>query len=290
MSNDSAAPRTATFDPTVHQALLSGGAGVINESTALVIDSDTMYEEGGVMVSQIKGSQKRIEEAKESLLKPVRELDRAIRAMFDPAIKAREAAEAGIKAKMIAYRQRRQDEALAAQRAAEETARKERERLEQQAVAAKAKADQEAAEATRKAAEAEAARVKAVAEGDAKAAAKAAGEAAKLTEQAAQKTEHGERQAAELSERAALTSVQVAAPAAAPKAAGTSVRMKWKARIKNKNALLASVMKNPEAFIHLVDINESKLNQMANAQGKGIEAVLDGIEAYQDMNLASKAA
>jgi membrane protein involved in colicin uptake len=283
-------PKTVMFNPTDHMALLEQGRTVLTDANDLVVDSDVMYNEAGELRAQLKTSIKRIEAAKESLLKPVRELDRAIRSLFDPALKNREAADSALEAKQITYRRRKEEEAAAARRAAEEAARKERERLEREAAAARAKAEQEAAEARRKAAEAEAARQKAEAEGNRRAAAAAAAQAAKLNEQAQQKTDAGERAAAELSERAQLASVAAAPVVEAPKAKGESVRRPWKARIKNPDALLASIAKNPAAYRHLVEFNEGALNKMAGAQQKGLEAVLDGIEVYQDMVLGQKAA
>ena len=283
-------PKTVMFNPIDHMAVLESGKTFVAEATDIVVDSDVMYDEAGQLRAQLKTSIKRIETAKETLLKPVRELDRAIRNLFDPALKHRMAVDDALEVKQITYRRRKEAEAEAARRAAEDAARKERERLEREAAAARAKAEEEAAEARRKAAEAEAARQKAIAEGNKRAAADAAARMAKLNEQADQKEAAGERAAAELSERAQLASVAAAPAVEAPKAKGESVRRPWKARIKNADALLASIAKNPAAYRHLVEFNEGALNKMAGAQQKGLEAVLDGIEVYQDMVLGQKAA
>lgn len=284
-------PRTVVFDPSAHAALLQNGKTVLVEASELVIDSDTMYEEGGQILAQVKGSIKRLEDAKEQLLIPLRAVDKAIRNLFDPGITERKRVEASLKAKMIAYSDKKAAEAEAARRAAEEATRKEKERLEREAAAARAKAEQEAAAARKAAEEAEAARKAAEESGNKRAAAAAAAQAAKLAEQAEQKQEAGERQAAALQEQAALTSVHTFAPVtAAPKATGTGIRRPWKARVTNKELLLKAIAANFAAYGHLVDINDSALNKMAGAQQKGLEAVLPGLECYQDATMSSRAA
>lgn len=281
-------PLTATFNPTNYLTVLSAGMASIAEAEALVIDSDTMYEEAGELLSRVKGSKKQIEEAQESLLKPARGMVEAIRGFFKPGIERRAAIEETLKKKMIGYTDLKAKEAERIRREAEEATRKEKERLEREAAAAKAKADAEA-EAKRRAAEqAEADRVKAEREGNTRAAAKAAADAARLREEADQREAAGMRKAEDLQERAALTSTQPALVAEAPKAAGTAIRRPWKARVKDKAALIACIAANPAAYQHLLDVNESALNKMAGAQQKGLEAVLLGVECYQDAQMSSR--
>lgn len=286
----SEAKKTVVFNPSDHMALIQGGGAMLEEARALVVDSTVMYEEAGAALAQVKGSIKRIETAKESLLKPVRELDRAIRSLFDPALKAREAVEIELKNKQTLYLRKVDEERAAAQRVADDNARKERERLEREATAAKAKADTEADAARKRAAEAEEAKKRAEAEGNTRAAAAAAATQAKAEEEERQKREAGERRQAELQEQASLTSAAVVNTVDIPKAAGSSVRRPWKVRVTDRNALLASIAANPAAYGHLVEIDEGKLNKMAGAQQKGLEAVLKGIEVFQDVTIAQKAA
>jgi predicted DNA-binding transcriptional regulator len=282
-------PLTATFNPTSYLTILQGGATALAEAEALVIDSDVMYEEAGDVLARVKGSKKQIEEAQESLLKPARAMADAIRSFFKPGIERRAVVEDTLKRKMIAYADAKAKEAERIQREAEEAVRKERDRLEREAAAAKAKADAEAEAKRREADEAERRRKEAEATGNTRAAAAAAAQAAKLKEEAEQKQAAGERKAEELQERAALTSTQVSAPApSAPRAAGTSIKRPWKARVQDKAALIQSIAANPAAYLHLIDVNESALNKMASAQQKGLEAVLNGVECYQEAGMSSR--
>lgn len=278
------------FKPGDHVAMLESGRHVMLEAGALVVDSAAMYEEAGVVLAQVKGSIKTLEAEKEKLLSPIRALDRAVRALFDPAINGRKAIEEMLKGKQTVYLRKCEEERAATQRAAEDAARKERERLEREAAAATARANQEAEAARLRAEEAEAARQKAVADGNARGAAAAAAAKAKAEAEETQKREAGERQAAELQERAALTSAQPVHETALPTAKGSSVRRPWKTRVTDKAALIQSIAANPQAYMHLVEIDEGKLNKLAGAQQKGLEAVLKGVEVYQDITIAQKAA
>lgn len=282
-------PKSVVFDPTETRALLESGKGAMLDARTIVVDSHAMYEEAGAVCATVKGSIKLLEDEKEKLLIPVRAIDRAIRSLFDPAINARKAVETDIKNKQTAYLRVCEEQRAAAQRAADEATRKERERLERDAAAAKAKGDQEAEAARKRAEEAELARKKAEADGNGRAAAAAAAAVAKANEEARQKEEAGARQAAELHERAAMTSSQSVAEAL-PTAKGGSQRRPWKAKVVDKAALIRSIAANPEAYMHLLDIDEGKLNKMAGAQQKGLEKVLNGIEVFQDITLAQKAA
>lgn len=287
MDNDSQ-PISATFNPGQYLTILQAGSTALAEAEALVIDSDTMYEEANELLQRVKGSKKQIEDAQEGLLKPARDMANAIRNFFKPGIERRQAVEDTLKKKMIVYADAKQKEAERIRREAEEAARRERERLEREAVAARAKAEAEA-EAKRKAAEEEERKRREAEEaGNQRAAAAAAAAAAKLREEAEQKAAAGERKADELQERAALTSTVVAPIAAAPKAAGTAIKRPWKARVKDIDDLIDSIAANKAAYRHLIEINEGALNKMAGAQQKGLEAVLKGVECYQDAQMSAR--
>lgn len=279
---------SATFNPNDQQAILQSAFTAIEEAKGIVIDSNLMYEEAGGTLAVIKGSIKKIEDAKESLLKPVREVDRAIRALFDPALAVRKEAETTVKRAMLTYTAEQERQAQEARRQAEEVARRERERLEAQAAAERAKADQEAADKRRKAEEADRQQQVAITAGNAKEAARAAAAAAKAREEADAKEAAGMRQQAELSERAQLVSVQAETVEVA-KFKGASVRKKWKAKVTDKVKLVAFIGQNPQ-FLNLLEVDESALNKMAGAMEKNLESTLPGIEVYQEAIMGSRSA
>lgn len=279
---------SATFNPQDQQAILQGASHALAEAQGIVIDSNLMYEEAAGTLATIKGSIKQIEEAKESLLKPVRAIDRAIRDLFDPALNARKEAESTIKRSMLTYTADQERQQQEDRRQAEDAARREREKLEAQAAAERAKAEAEAAEKRRQAEEAAAAHRAALAAGNAKEAAKAAAAAARAREEADAKEAAGLRQQAELNERAQLISVQAETVDVA-KVKGASVRKKWKAKVTDKAKLIAFIGANPQ-FLNLVEIDESALNKMAGAMEKNLEATLPGVETYQESILGSRSA
>lgn len=279
---------SATFNPNEQQAILQSASTAVAEAKDIVIDSNLLYEEAGGTLAVIKGSIKKIEEAKESLLKPVREVDRAIRALFDPALAVRKEAETTIKRAMLTYSAEQERKAQEARRQAEEVARREREKLEAQAAAERARADQEAAEKRRKAEEADKQQQAAIAAGNARAAATAAAAAAKAREEADAKEAAGMRQQAALSERAQLVSAQPEEVETA-KVKGASIRKKWKARVTDKATLVAFIGQNPQ-FLNLIEVDESALNKMAGAMEKNLESTLPGIEVYQEAILGSRSA
>jgi multidrug efflux pump subunit AcrA (membrane-fusion protein) len=246
----------------------------------LAIDSDPVYEAAASDLAKAKAMVKAIEDERMDLTRPLDELKAKIMDKYRPAKEVCAAVIALIEPKMLAYRKRKQEEAEAERRRQEELARLERERLEREAAEARRKAEEEAAAARRKAQE-EAQKL--AAEGRAR-------EAEEARQRAEREAQDGiaaaEAHAAELQQTAAIV---VAAPSSisAPRAAGTSVAGTYKGRVVDKQAFIAFVAKNP-MYADLLDVNQSGLNAMARSLRKNLR--LDGIEAYLDESIRSRAA
>lgn len=83
----------------------------------------------------------------------------------------------------------------------------------------------------------------------------------------------------------AQAAVAAVAPAAVvPRAAGVSMRKTLKARVTDKAAFVAFVAES-SSLLELIDINETKLNQMARALGGHLN--YPGVEVIEDRTLAA---
>lgn len=241
-------------------------------AAALVIDSPEMK---AVAASDLRSLQARlaaIEEQRTGIVKPLNDVVKRVNDLFrSPAARLNDAVSI-IKGKILAYDREQARIAEEARRRAEEEARKERERAAAAAAAAQAKAEKEARELRERAAAAAAAGREA--------------EAAKLESKADSREEAGAEKAAELTMQA-NAAVHVAAPPPPPKVAGLSTRKKWKGVVKDKAKFVAFVAANP-AFLHLLDVNETALNQFA-ASTKGA-ADMAGVTFFEDEILSSRRA
>ena len=163
----------------------------VEEARAYTIDSPQMAEVVNGELRKTKERLKSVKDWRERFLKPVRELQDAAAALFNPAIKALEAAEATYKAALIDWTKKEEERAAAERRAAEEKARKEKAEADRLAAVERAKAE----EARRKAAEeariAEEARKKA-AEARRRGGAAARGAAGEADRRAGERGRHGE--------------------------------------------------------------------------------------------------
>ncbi|MCA3230971.1 MAG: hypothetical protein INH06_01420, partial [Cupriavidus sp.] len=185
-----------------------------------------------------------------------------------------EQAESTLKGAMLTYDREQQRKAEEARREAERKAREERERIEAEAREAARKAKEEA-DLIAKEAEAAA----------------AAGDNVKAEELAIRAENTVAAGAAEAEAIAITAEMVVAAPVpiatAAPKISGLSTRQNWKARCTDKMALIRFIAEHPE-HQHLLDINQSALNQLAKAQKDAMK--LPGVEAYPDAVMSARAA
>ncbi len=239
---------------------------------AMKIDSPIMYEAAGDELRTIKGRIKSLDSERDGLVRPLNETVAKINALFKRPIGLLQQAELAMKGAMLTYQQEEERKAAEARRAAEEAARKERERIEAEAAAARAKADAEAAELRRKAEEA-------AAKGNVT-------QAAKLESKAESRETAASERVAELTmQSAAVTYAPVSTPVV--RASGTSIRSTWKAECTDKAKLVAFVAANPQ-FLNLIDINQSGLSQLAKATKGAIQ--IDGARFWEDKQLAARAA
>lgn len=119
-------------------------------------------------------------------------------------------------------------------------------------------------------------------------------EAEEAQRAAAQRAAEAERAAAQAGDAQAAMEAAVAAidaqvqmvvsTPAAPKAAGVSVRKTVKARVTDKAAFVKFIAES-SSLLELVDINESKLNQMAKALGGHLN--YPGVEVFEEKTLAA---
>jgi hypothetical protein len=267
----------------------------------------------------IKTLQKRVEECRVSEVTPFNVIVKATNDKYRPAAEYLANAESILKSKIsgwMALEKKRTDEL---QRIADEAARLERVRLEnqareqrelaakaarevlaaQEAIATAARQKQEAEEAVSRANQmaldadqhdnAEQAQL-AFAEIEK---ANLALSQARLIEDNAYHTEstvvadHGA--AIEQAAVSSMTALAVTATSkSAQKVSGISSKTAWKARITNKAAFLKYVAENPERCADWVEIKMTPLNGLAKAMKETME--IPGVEAYPDISIAARAA
>lgn len=228
-------------------------------ATEYRVTTQDQYTAAGDELGRIKAAQKRLDETRKGLTKPLDESKRRIMDFFRAPAEKLAQAEKAIKSACLTYQQEQDRIRREEQRKADEAARKERERLERQRIAAEQKAREKEAELRRQAAEANAAE-------RAKIEAKMQAEADKA---AAKQTEIEERQAA------------VTAPVIhrePPKVEGMSTRKVWKFRIKDAAAI-------PREYLA---VDEVKIRKVVQAL-KG-DTQIAGVEVYSEESIASRAA
>jgi colicin import membrane protein len=223
------------------------------------------FEEAASYLKTIKGVIAQIDDAEERIKRPLMEGLAELRKQAKDARQPYLETEVRVKAALLKYSQAQEAIRLAAQRKADDAARKERERLQAIADEARAKAVKEAQE-RREAAEREA----------------AAGreeEAARMRDQAARMEARGEAKAEQFEGRA-QAQVAPVIQSEAPKVAGITKRDNWCCRIKDKTKL-------PEAF-KIPD--EPKINKAVRSLKLEALDLLGGpeaVEIYNDPLIAS---
>ncbi|MFC3107433.1 hypothetical protein ACFQAT_07940 [Undibacterium arcticum] len=285
-------------------------------ANAFVVDSIEMHGAAADDLKGVKTLQKRIEDQRTEQVGPLNKEVKRINDEYREPAQWLADAEAVLKSKMLTFQQDEQRKAAALQRIADETARKERQRIEAEARAAQEEIDRQAREVAAQQAKAEQERrdaeaAKAQAEADAKAAAeagdKAAAEKAQAAIDAANKSEadavaakqaaeqaqvDAEASAAQSYENIAaleLSAVVMTAPAVQTmsKVSGISTSKTWKARITDKAALLAFIATHPEC-LDWVDVKMTPLNGMAKALKNNMN--IPGVEAYAEETMSARAA
>jgi hypothetical protein len=221
------------------------------------------YAAGATDLQQVKAAQKRLEETRTSITKPMNDALRRVNDFFRGPTERLAAVERVLKAQLVKFADEQERIRREEQRKADEAARKERERLEAQAREAERKA-REKAEADRKAAEAAAA-------------AGRAEEAAKLAARAAATEEKAAAKADDLALRAATTVAAVIAREP-PKVAGVSTREVWKFEITDPAAV-------PREYLV---VDEARIRKVVQAL-KG-DAKIAGVRVYAERQMAAGAA
>lgn len=243
--------------------MLAKANGVAKLVEVTEITDAESYQAAGTLLQIITKSLKQLNDERERILKPIRESQQAVTALFKGAIEVRTNARDTLKRAMTDYAdevERQARERAAQQRAlAEAEARRQRE----EAAAAQRKADEQAAKLR---AEAEAARQA----GDAKAAQRMEKRAEAAVERAEEK-----QQAAQVAEQAAAAPIAVR-PAEAPKADGVHYRTTWKARVIDA-ALI------PREYLM---VDEAALAKLASAEKD--KAAVPGVEFYAERTLITR--
>jgi hypothetical protein len=265
---------TVAYDASAAIVLTGKAQKLLASAQAFVIDSPTMYELAADDLKQVKALSKDVEEKRTAITGPLNQAVKAVNDLFRAPKEFLQSAETTIKSAMITYDREQQRKADEARREAERRAREEREQIEAEAREAARRAKEEADAIAAEAAAA-------AAEGNAE-------KAAELEQQAAAASEAGAQEAQSLAMAAEMvTAAPVPIATAAPKVAGLSTRQNWKARCTDKMALIRFIAEHPE-HVHLIDVNQSALNQLAKAQKDAMR--LPGVEAYPDAVMSARAA
>jgi len=240
-------------DPTVvsvaeqHQQLAARAAN-------LNIVTHQAFTEAGKWLMDIKTDLAKIEAARVRITKPMNDALRETNAQANAAKAPLIETEGKIKAAILAYNKEQERIRIAAQRKADDEARKEQQRLQEIADRARAKATQEAQE-RREAAEREAA-------------AGRQAEADRLRAQAAKIEEKGEAKADSFQNRAETT-VAAIVPRETPKVAGITQRDNWVYRITDPTKINAAFLMPNEVKIGKA-VKSLKL-EAAELIGAGVE-------------------
>ncbi|MGD9885813.1 MAG: hypothetical protein AB7U95_37520 [Reyranella sp.] len=227
------------------------------------VTTPEQYQRGAEDLKRVKAAQKRLEETRTSLTKPINESLRRLNDFFRSPADRLVVIERAIKGALTRFADEQERLRREEQRKADEAARREREALAEKQRQAEEKAKAEQERLRREAAEAEAA-------GRAAEAAKLAAKAEKVEERTAAKVE-----ALQIQEAAVVAPVISREP---PKVAGLATREVWKFRVVNA-ALVPDQYKA---------IDEARIRKVVAAL-KG-DANIPGVEVYSERTLAAGAA
>lgn len=115
------------------QQLTSVSNPILETARSFVIDSPIMYEMAGDELKTIKAKTKELEERRKAITGPMDKAKKEVMDLFRKPLEALEQAESAIKKTMLSYTTEQRRIAEEAQRKADQAARAERERMEQQA-------------------------------------------------------------------------------------------------------------------------------------------------------------
>lgn len=227
------------------------------------VETAEQYQHGADDLKRVKAAQKRLEDTRTSLTKPINESLRRLNDFFRAPADRLATIERTIKGALTRFADEQERIRREEQRKLEEAARRERERLEAQAREAERKAQEKAA-AERRAAE------EAAAAGRAEEAARLAARAAATEAKAAEKVEAIETRAA-----AVVAPIIQREP---PKVAGVATREVWKFRVVN-TALVPDQYKV---------IDEARIRKVV--QALKADSNIPGVEVYAERQIAAGAA
>jgi hypothetical protein len=247
----------------------------VADAMAIEIDSPEM----AVICNEEMQKNKRLSNAVEAKRKdsvaPIDAARSKVQDFFRPFLEAFDAADGIYKGKLLAWKKKEDARIAEEQRKAREAAEAERRRQAEAEAAARAQAEKESAELRERAAAA-------AAEGNAV-------QAAKLEARAEEKVIQGEAKAQEIAVQRAATAAVVAPPPVAAKLKGTGVRDNWKAIAppEKKGEILAFIAANPQ-YHHLVEFNQSALNQMAKALKDMLPTTIPGLLVTNDQTITTR--
>lgn len=235
-------------------------------AAAYAVTTAEQYQHGAEDLKRVKAAQKKLEDTRTGLTKPINESLRRLNDFFRAPTDRLATIERTIKGALTRYADEQERIRREEQRKAEEAARRERERLAEQAREAERKA-REKAEQERKAAE------EAAAQGRAEEAARLAAKAAATEAKAAEKVEAIETRAA-----------AVVAPIIqreAPKVAGVATREVWRFEITDPSKI-NDAFKMPD---------EQKIRkQVAALKGDAAAIIGPGVRIWCERSIAAGAA
>lgn len=276
--------------PLPAKADIEKTANAIIASAQIKIDSPMMYEIAADELKEIQVKLDNLVEQRMTLTRPLDASKKGIMDLFrDPTERCENAIKA-LKEAMLAFQREERVRQQAEQKRLEEIARKERIRLEQEALARQQELDRKAREAEQLRQQVLAAEQKALAAaaaGDAVAEEKAAAEA--LHAQQEQARANAEAQAAQESLFSAQSiAAVVSAPAVishVPKVHGVSTSAPWTAEVTDKLALIRFVAANPQ-YVEFLDVNMVPIRQQAKSLKEHCK--IDGVRVFQNEVLTSR--
>jgi hypothetical protein len=283
--------RPAALPALPQKAALEKVADSVNAvANSITINSPAMYE---IAVEELTDLQRKVDDLTEQRFKITRPMDTSKKEVMDLFRGPIERCEVGIaflKKLMLDYVTAERKRAAEAQRIADEQARQERLRLENEARDQQAAADQkvrEAQAAAEKAAAATKAAEEATAAGDIEAANKASAEA--LAANQVQAAAHADAQVAHarvtLNQTIASVMTAPVVASAAPKISGVSTSERWTAEVTDLLTLVKFVAANPQ-YITFLQANMTPIKQMATSLKANMK--IDGVRAFPQAGLTAR--
>lgn len=249
---------TVTYDASAALALTTTAEQALNNATAYVIDSDSMFQVVSDDLKKIKALQKEVEEKRTSITGPLNQAVKAVNDLFRSPKDYLDRAEATLKRSMVAYTTEK-NRIAQEERAKAEAERRRLEEEERRALEAARLAEQEAHEA--------------VAVGDQESAVKAMNEA---------------RHALSQADMVAMSANMMAVAPAEPelKVSGISTRLTYRAEVTDMMALVRAVAQGT-APIECLQADTKFLGQMARAFKKSGQ-IYPGVQSIEDRSISAR--